>query len=363
MLIHLIEILIFSSLLMLSFILFSNPLNVNRKANRWFGATLLLWSTFWLDEILILIKAKPFDELTLLILTFIQFFTPILLYISILFFTNPTHKFKNKDGLFLILPFVYLGILIINRTSQDYQILVLILTLLHAILYITKSYIKLRRHRRKIALFSSNTNDINLKWLENIISVLVLLIAIVTVFNLVYMGTPLKPYLKLIMLGTILFVAYNALKQKEIFPRNKKHRKEVIAIKVDQEAPSTVKRKVVNDNELDVQKSRLNVLMKEKQLYLDHDINLASLSEEMDITPHQLSYIINNGFNQNFFQFVNTYRIDKAKTLLLDKSSDKLTILGIAYESGFSSKTAFNTTFKKFTDQTPSEFKKQSSKL
>ena len=364
MLIHFIEILIFSSLLLLSFILFTNPLNVNRKANLWFGATLLLWSSFWIDEILILIQAKPLSELTLFALSFIQFFTPILLYISILFFTNPTHKFKTKDGVFLILPLVYLVVLTSNKMSQhNYKTVLLVLTLFHAFLYTIKSYVKLRKHRRKIALFSSNTNDIDLKWLENIILVLMLLIAIVSVFNIIYMGAPLKLYIKGIMLGTILFVAYNALKQKEIFPKNKKHRSEVIAIEVNQENIDPIKRKIVNDKELHQLKSKLNILMEEQHVYLDHDINLASLSEKMNITSHQLSYIINNGFNQNFFQFINTYRIDKAKALLSDKSSDKLTILGIAYESGFSSKTAFNTTFKKFTNQTPSEYKKHSSKL
>ena len=165
------------------------------------------------------------------------------------------------------------------------------------------------------------------------------------------------------MLVTVLFIAYNALRQKEVFPINEKHREEVIAINTDEKMSNTTKRKILNDEELVALKSKLNLLMQEKHLYLEHHINLASLSEEMNITPHQLSYIINNGFNQNFFQFISAYRIDKAKTLLLDKSSDKLTILGIAYESGFSSKTAFNTTFKKLTNQTPSEFKKQSSGL
>jgi AraC-like DNA-binding protein len=345
--------------MLLSFIFFVNPMRVNKKANLWFGATLLLWSSFWLDEILVLTHAQPLGALTVFVLSCIQFFTPVLLYVSILFFTNPTYKFKAKDGTLFILPLVYLVILILNRTTQnDYKTFLLVLTLSHAILYTTKSYIKLRMHQRKITLFSSNTDEIDLKWLENIILVLFLLVMIISVFNLIYMGTPLKLYLKGMMLVAILFVAYSSLKQKEIFPVNVKHRDEVIAIDEDVETANTTKRKILNDEELVALTSKLHALMKEKQLYLDNDINLASLSEAMDITPHQLSYIINNGFHQNFFQFVNTYRIDKAKSLLLDKSLRKMTILGIAYESGFNSKTAFNTTFKKFTNQTPSEFKK-----
>jgi AraC-like DNA-binding protein len=349
---------------MLSFIIFSNPMKVNKKANLWFSITLFLWATFWIDEILFLVKANPLNSLATSIISFIQFFTPIFLYISIVFFTNPNYRLKPKDRLHLILPFVYLVLLFLNTYAYDnLKTISIILVLSNSILYTILSYLKLQQHQKKVILFSSNTDEIDLKWLENIILMVVVIVATISIFNLVYIGLPLNLYLNIAMLVTVLFIAYNALRQKEIFPTNEKHREEVIAIDTDEKTSNTTKRKILNDEELVALKSKLNLLMKEKQLYLEHHINLASLSEEMKITPHQLSYIINNGFNQNFFQFISAYRIDKAKTLLLDKSSDKLTILGIAYESGFSSKTAFNTTFKKLTNQTPSEFKKQSSSL
>lgn len=362
MLIHLIQILVFSSLLILSFILFSNPIKVNKKANLWFSITLLLWATYWLDEILVLIKVAPFGELTSLAISFLQFFTPPLLYLSIIFFTNPNYKIRTRDIFFIILPIAYLALLIFDKnTNTNLQIFSIVIVLFNAILYTLKSYFKLKKHQQKITLFSSNTDEIDLKWLENIILIIVFIVLIISIFNLIYIGFPLNLYLNIFMLITVLFISYNALKQKEIFPINKKHREEVIAI--ESEDSIVTKRKILNDDELVKLKLKLNLLMKEKQLYLNHNINLASLSEEMNITPHQLSYIVNNGFNQNFFQFINSYRVNKAKMLLLDKSLDKLTILGIAYESGFSSKTSFNTTFKKFTNQTPSEFKRQSSNL
>jgi AraC-like DNA-binding protein len=83
----------------------------------------------------------------------------------------------------------------------------------------------------------------------------------------------------------------------------------------------------------------------------------------MNITSHQLSYVINTGFNENFFRFINQYRVEKAKELLLLEEMNRLSILGIAFESGFNSKTSFNTTFKKFTGQTPSAFKEMRSNL
>jgi len=98
--------------------------------------------------------------------------------------------------------------------------------------------------------------------------------------------------------------------------------------------------------------------METQKPYLDSELNLIKLSELLSVSTHHLSYVINTGFEKNFFQYINEFRIDYAKKLL--KGNQKLSILGIAYESGFNSKTSFNTTFKKFTNQTPSEFKNSS---
>lgn len=365
MLLHLTEILIFSSLLLLSFVMLSNPLQVNKKANFWFGFFLILWASFWLDEIVLLIGGNVLTGLAKNVFMYIQFFAPIVFYISFVFFTNPNFKFKSINIIqFFALPLLYLIIKITNSYIEyDLQVLLISLIILHSIFYTVKSYLKIKKHQRQIKLFSSSITEINLKWLEYIIIILLMISLLMGFFNFIYYKLPLNVYINFAMLITIFFIAYNLLKQKEIFPLNEKHRQAIITISETEKEDVVTKRKIIKDEELIEFKSKLNALMKEQQLYLNHDINVASLSEDMNITTHQLSYIINNGFNQNFFQFINSYRVEKAKSLLLNKQADKLSILGIAFESGFSSKTAFNTTFKKFTNQTPSEFKKQSSSL
>ncbi|CAM1369169.1 helix-turn-helix domain-containing protein [Tenacibaculum xiamenense] len=342
----------------------SNSLKVNRKANFIFGLFLFLWATFFLDEILVLIKAPPLKAIPALIFAFFQFLTPILFYISVVFFTNPNYKLKKQDLICFLLPTIYLVILIVdfeNKSSLSFLLVPLLIS--HALIYTTLSYLKIRKHQRQINLFSSNTSEIDLGWLKSIIWAVIFTSITIAVFNSVYFGLPLNLYLNIIMLSIAFFIAYHALRQKEIFPKNKKHREEVILIEKEEKKLDIIKRKLIGDEDLVLLKSKLNSLMKEKELYLNHEVNLASLSEEMELSTHQLSYIINKGFNQNFFQFINTYRVQKAKELLADTSSDKLSILGIAYESGFSSKTTFNTTFKKLTNQTPSEFKKLRSNL
>lgn len=105
----------------------------------------------------------------------------------------------------------------------------------------------------------------------------------------------------------IFFIAYNSLKQKEIFPVDENLRKEIISIN-EKEKSGEFERKIVPDSDLIKLKSKLSELMKVEKPYLDSELNLIKLAELINMTPHQLSYIINTGFNENFFQYINTYQ-------------------------------------------------------
>lgn len=110
-------------------------------------------------------------------------------------------------------------------------------------------------------------------------------------------------------------------------------------------------------------KARLEDLMTRQRVYTESDLNLPLLAEKMEISVHDLSALLNNGYGQNFNQFINTYRITLAKELLLSERHAHLSILGIAFEAGFNSKTTFNTTFKKATGLSPSDWKKSGSEI
>ncbi len=231
----------------------------------------------------------------------------------------------------------------------------------HAVFFCGWTYIRLKQHKKRIKLFSSNPDEYDLSWLEHIIHIFVIILVLIIVFNIIFYNTPLNLFMNLAMLICVYFIAYNSMKQKEIYPLNEQQTEEVISISQDQ-LDDTDKKRIVSDEKLVELKAKLNTLMQEEEPYLNSDLNLINLSDLLDSSPHILSYVINKGFHVNFPQFVNTYRVEKAKTLLKDpKTSKTLSILGIAYESGFNSKTVFNTTFKKITGTTPSEFKKKAS--
>lgn len=103
---------------------------------------------------------------------------------------------------------------------------------------------------------------------------------------------------------------------------------------------------------------RLLELMEKEKPYTDNDLTLQKLAKTLAISPHHLSQMINEQLKQNFFDFINLYRVEEAKRMLVDPSRKHYSILAISEEVGFNSKSAFNAAFKKHTHMTPSEFRK-----
>lgn len=93
--------------------------------------------------------------------------------------------------------------------------------------------------------------------------------------------------------------------------------------------------------------------MEEDQLFLNSELSLRSLAEYMNLPTNHMSQLLNEGFQQNFANYINTYRLEYFKFKLKDSRSNHLTLLALAYDSGFNSKTVFNTFFKKKMGVTP----------
>lgn len=99
--------------------------------------------------------------------------------------------------------------------------------------------------------------------------------------------------------------------------------------------------------------------IREVKPYLDPYLSLRKLADQMKIHPNQLSWLLNESVGKNYNEFINHYRIENFKSLSKDSGNSNITIMGLAYESGFNSKTVFNTSFKKETGLTPRQFLQQ----
>lgn len=100
-------------------------------------------------------------------------------------------------------------------------------------------------------------------------------------------------------------------------------------------------------------------LIERNKLYLESNVSLSSLSKLLGVSTQKASEVINQHSKQNFNDFINHYRIQEAKGLLLDVDNENFTIASIAFDAGFSSLSSFNSAFKKFEGITPSAYRKK----
>ncbi len=124
----------------------------------------------------------------------------------------------------------------------------------------------------------------------------------------------------------------------------------------DPEPKRKYKKALFSAQELEDYRSALDRLMAEEQPYLNPDLSLRDLAKLMDLPANYLSQLLNEGLDKNFSEYINSYRLEAFKTKAAEPSNRHLTILALAYDSGFNSKTVFNTFFKKVMGMTPSKY-------
>lgn len=374
---EIISFLILGSTLLLTFLAITNPNKVNQKANKWFGSFLLIIFIINLESLFYFFDKKIVNNLFVNFLGLPGYFLAPIFYLSISYFIKPNRIWKKTDNLHFLSGILFsIFIIIILLISENptnitennknfinlytiFNYTFLILFPIQLILYAFFTFKKLKKHQKNINIYSSNTENINLKWLERIVYVVNILLIIWVIEILM----PQKiSFINISLLIGIFFIAFHFIKQKEIYPFSVTEKNDIIEI-IDQSESIENKKKLVDYEKLQQHRIELSELMSSKKPFLDPEISLVKLAKEMDCTPHLLSYIINNGFDENFYQFINRFRIDEAKKLILDPKKNHLSLLGIGYEVGFNSKSVFNTTFKKTTQQTPSEYKKNNNPL
>lgn len=119
-----------------------------------------------------------------------------------------------------------------------------------------------------------------------------------------------------------------------------------------------VRTQLLSDEEAADFQAALDRYMLEELAFLSPDLSLRQLAAEINMHPNQLSWLLNSQYGKNFNAFVNDYRIDHFKKLASDHGNRHISLIGLAYESGFNSKSVFNTYFKKREGLTPSAYVK-----
>ncbi|KQB42601.1 helix-turn-helix domain-containing protein [Flavobacterium aquidurense] len=360
--------------LLLAFLIFANINQVNTKSNRWFGTFIVCVFIIQFNDLL---EKTEFMKTRMPIndsLGLTDFIVAPVFYLSVLYFIQPNRKWRLKNNfhfafavIMLILLFLSVVIEVKPPTAIDKKNAAIILNVFNLVFcaqvisYCVLAYKKISSYQNNLFLYTSNTAAINLRWLQKVV-VCVLLITtlwlIDNVFKLAKTNILFDQFASVIYLVGFFFIAYYSLKQKEIPGLNQQEKKEIDDIIREDFSLESNQKKLIPDVELQEMKLILIDVMNTKKPFLDPELSVFKLASQLDISSHQLSYIINKGFDENFYHFINRYRIEEAKKMIQDPNMQHLSLIGIAFEVGFNSKTVFNTTFKKTTNQTPSEFKK-----
>lgn len=123
----------------------------------------------------------------------------------------------------------------------------------------------------------------------------------------------------------------------------------------DEEAPETTAEEEPSEPAIE----KVRNAMENDKIYLKKNLNLEQFSERIDLPAKEVSAVINKHFGTNFFEYVNSYRVEAAKALLSDPDKADMTVLDVLLESGFNSKSAFHRFFSRLVGMSPTEFRKQ----
>ncbi|MGV8962082.1 MAG: helix-turn-helix domain-containing protein [Candidatus Saccharimonadaceae bacterium] len=236
--------------------------------------------------------------------------------------------------------------------------LFLVVTLLSGPFYFLLTLRLFKKHDINIFNNFSSTDDIDLEWLRKLVIVfgmvwtaLIIVTVIHHVFNLFSMVFCTDSLFLTLSIFVIL-IGYFGLKQKFIFE---------IESEPEQSVPTEEKMKysgsTLKEDEATKYTEQLAGYMLKEKPYLNPELTLTELASQIDISTHYLSQIINEQFKLNFFEYVNHFRVEEVKSRINNPKFESYSLLGIALDSGFNSKSSFNRIFKKFTNQTPSQFK------
>jgi AraC-like DNA-binding protein len=195
----------------------------------------------------------------------------------------------------------------------------------------------------------SNPEDVNISWIRyfTIVFLAVTLFMVFGLFAVIHLdyGVWIWQSAGIVFSISIFALGYRGILQKEIF-----HTEPVIAdTKVVAELKQSVDQQSI---------AALVEFMERSRPYLDPDLSLSGLAKSMSMGRAQLSQLINEGMGENFYDFINKYRVEEVKRLMADPSMKHYNLLGIALEAGFKSKSTFNLTFKRFTGLTPTEYRR-----
>lgn len=225
------------------------------------------------------------------------------------------------------------------------------------------AFLEIRRHQIRLRdMISYTSAKLSLNWMK-ILSitfyggyVLVFILGGIKIFSGIL---PFDPYVLTFFLIAFFSFAFSfyAIRQPEMLDYPSVSPEEVTIIPANDTARYA--RSGLRDEQAEEYLTTLLKFMDEEKPYINGDLTIADLSKRTGIPRHYITEVLNEKHGRNFFSFVNEYRVREVISRLKDPRYQHYTILAIAFDSGFNSKSTFNTFFKAYTGKTPSDFRQE----
>ena len=247
-----------------------------------------------------------------------------------------------------------------NGEILDYSVFAMALMvaiLISGLIYSVLSYQLTVKHQRKIDKYFSYNEGINIKWLRYCILSIGLVFLSATIIYLlrdafgVQFSFNAEYIIYLIIIGFVFYIGYYGIKHENIFTNNP------LTENPDEEESKLAEKYknsgIKNEVATKLHDKLLKIMTVEKP-YLDPKLSLSGLARQLNISPNQLSQVINQQAQVNFYDFINKYRVEEF--IQAAKRNKKYSLLALALDSGFNSKSSFNNIFKKQKGIAPSKY-------
>jgi AraC-like DNA-binding protein len=230
-------------------------------------------------------------------------------------------------------------------------------------IYALMSYRKLAPYRRLISEHFSSFESINLNWLRVLILFCLataITSAAIEVLRLLS-GSNLGPRILVSLIMSVMMIysiGFMGMRQPRIFQPGERREANASPAEPRPTRLGKYEKSGLSPQESAILWEKLELLMSRQQPFLHNGLNLTELAELLDVVPNHLSQIINTHARQSFFDYINRYRVERAKALLRDQAYNKMPIIQLALKSGFNSQNTFYNQFRKKTGTTPSKYRR-----
>ena len=222
--------------------------------------------------------------------------------------------------------------------------------------YLIVCFVLIRKYQQTIKNYFSSIGKLNLSWMLYVVGAFFVMwmidLADFILISLRIINQSANIYFVFLslMINFIfaILIFYKALQHPEI-----------LTGMTEDDKPPKYEQSRLTDAEKSEYIKKLRDYFIDQKPYLDPELTISVVARELNVSVKYLSQVINESLGRNFFDFINSYRIEEAKRRLRNEIESKKTVLEVLYESGFNSKSAFNSAFKKHTGFTPTEFRRR----